>query len=207
MKCPGFSRLIDYLEGKLAATEAGAISAHLDSGCSRCKADRDWYERAVALATSDDSVEPPPWVLNRAIKLFETSRNKPGLVEQVGNLIASLVFDSLARPALVEQRSAVPSSRQLLYKAGDYSIDLVIAQGDQARANVIGQVLREGDFDFECVTGLQLELMSEGRPISATLTNNVGEFAISGIADGKYDLHVEATDVSITIQNLSVAVS
>ena len=74
MSCPGFERIIDYLDGQLAPALAVEVAAHVAAGCGRCAADLAWYERVKSVAAADDSVEPPPWVLKRAVRLFETTR-------------------------------------------------------------------------------------------------------------------------------------
>ncbi|MCI0486783.1 MAG: hypothetical protein L0229_09305, partial [Blastocatellia bacterium] len=140
MKCPSFERLIDYLDGHLGALEASRVAAHIESECLRCAANREWYEKVRLLAASDDLPEPPPWVLKRALRIFENRPVRPRLVERLGQMVASLVFDSLARPAIAGVRSTETSNRQLLYRAGDYSIDLQVAQAPRSQANLIGQV-------------------------------------------------------------------
>lgn len=207
MKCPGFTQLIDYLDGRLSGEKAKSIADHFESGCRNCSASRDWYEHTRAIAASDQTIAPPPWVVKRAVRLFETRKGKPGVAARVGHAIASLIFDSVSRPAPEGARSAQAGNRQLLYCAGDYSIDLVIAQSGQSGADLFGQVLRDGDFEFESVTGLPLELMTRGRRVRSVETNGLGEFAMNGVRQGEYDLKVETAEASITIQNLPLRVS
>ena len=62
MDCPGFARVIDYLDGQLKRELAVEVAAHIAAGCSRCEADYEWYEHVKTVAAADDTVEPPPWV-------------------------------------------------------------------------------------------------------------------------------------------------
>jgi hypothetical protein len=139
--------------------------------------------------------------------LFETRKEKPNVAARVGQAIASLVFDSISRPMPEAARSAHAANRQLLYCAGDYSIDLVIAQSGQSGADMFGQVLRDGDFEFESVKGLPLELTTKGQRVRSVETNGLGEFSMNGLMQGEYDLKVETPEASITIQNLPLKVS
>lgn len=207
MKCPSFERLIDYLDGRLTRTETDSVAAHLIAGCEACAENRRWYERVQAVAASDDSIEPPPWVLKRAVKLFGSKPARPRVIERIGSVVASLVFDSLARPALAGVRSTETANRQLLYLAGDYSIDLQIASSGETRLDLIGQVLRDEGMAFESVAGLSLQLMSGDETIAATVTNEMGEFSISQIDQGEYDLRVETARGSIIVSGLPVAQS
>ena len=118
--------------------------------------------------------------------------------------IAALVFDSLARPALVGVRSTEATNRQLLYSADDYSIDLQIAPASQSSADLVGQILREGEASFESVSNLKLQLSAEGKKIFEASTNAMGEFSIKGIQQGVYDLQIETP--AGTIQALAVPI-
>jgi putative zinc finger protein len=204
MKCPKFEQLVDYLDNRLTEAESARVRAHLATDCQTCTETRAWYEGVRAIAASDESIEPPTWVLKRAVRIFETQHNRPRLVERIGQAVASLVFDSFARPAVSGVRSTETTNRQLLYRAGDYSIDLQVAPSDQSRADLIGQVLREGETTFESVSGLRLEIARGGEKTYSTLTDAMGEFKISGMDCGTYDLRVELSEGSITVPQLPV---
>ncbi len=207
MKCPSFERLIDYLDGRLANEEADRVAAHLASECTHCAPTRDWYVTVRQAASADDSTAPPPWTLKRAIKIFGEKGSRPRLVERLGRAVASLVFDSFAQPALLGVRSTETANRQLLYHAGDYSIDLQVAQLEEARTDVRGQILREGEERFESVAGLKIELLRGGVQGQETLTGETGEFAFERLEPGEYDLRLETGDLSITVYGLSVTPS
>jgi len=205
MTCPGFERLIDHLDGRLTGSEDGRISAHLATGCRVCGETRSWYVSLQTIVTADDSCEPPPWVLKRAVRLFELEQARPRLVERVGQKIASLLFDSQARPAVVGVRSTETANRQLLYRAGAYSIDLQVTPSDQSQADLTGQILKEGETAFQSVAGLSLALSREDEPVCTITTNEMGEFKIKSIQQGEYDLSVETPEGSISVQGLPIA--
>lgn len=117
------------------------------------------------------------------------------------------MFDSLARHAVAGVRSTAASNRQLLYRAGDYSVDLQIAALDESRADLMGQVLRAGEAAFESVSGLALELVRKGETVCSTSTDEMGEFTISGIDFGEYDLRVQTPEGAITVAELPIAES
>jgi hypothetical protein len=200
MRCPGFERLIDYLDNRLDAKDTQRIAAHLATDCADCTATQNWYLQARAIAANDDSVEPPAWVIKRAFRIFETQR--PRLVERLGQAIASLVFDSFTRPAVAGIRSTETTNRQLLYNAGDYSIDLQVVPSGQSHAQLAGQILREGETSFESVANLKLELSAGGKQIFEAFTNAMGEFAISNIEQGIYDLRIETAEGSLTAKSV-----
>jgi hypothetical protein len=149
-------------------------------------------------------VEPPSWVLKQAIRLFESRAARERTSFGFVGAIASLVFDSFARPALVGVRSTETANRQLLYHADDYSIDLQISLSDQPQADLVGQVLRKGDLRFESVAGLPLHLVREGETLRSTATNENGEFVIDSVDCGEYDIRIEAPDLKITVAGIPV---
>jgi hypothetical protein len=203
MKCPGFERLIDYLDGQLSADQSKSVTEHLASGCGKCEASRLWYEHVRAIAASDESVDPPSWVTRRACQLFDRGL-RPNLIQQVGNIIASLLFDSFAQPAVAGVRSTETTSRQLLYSADAYSIDLQISPSDKASATVMGQILHKDDLRFESVSKIPLSLVQGGEAILSTVTNEAGEFVLTEIDCGEYDLLIDTRDMCVTVTGLPV---
>jgi hypothetical protein len=204
MKCPSFERLIDYLDGRLTASEVERIDAHLATDCAHCKADAEWYRTVKSTASEDETSDPPSWVLKRALRIFET-RSKPTLVERLGQAVASLVFDSFARPALAGIRSADAAVRQLLYRAGEFSIDVQVVPAGRSRVNLHGQVLREGELAFESVGQLELELIKDGSTVLSVSTNGLGEFSVNGVEPGVFDLRIHVPERIITVPDVPIA--
>jgi len=205
MNCPNFERLVDFVDRRLEEREATRVAAHLASGCSVCGETTSWYERVRQTAESDDLVAPPAWVFKRAVRIFDTpQQRKPRLSERIGHAIASLVFDSFARPALVGVRSTETTNRQLLYRANDYSIDLQISGLEHTSADLMGQILKENGESFESVCGLKLELTRQDDLMVSAVTNDIGEFKLSGLGQGVYELRVSLSEGSITIPNIPV---
>ncbi|HKV42498.1 MAG TPA: hypothetical protein VJX67_25075 [Blastocatellia bacterium] len=206
MHCPGFEQIIDFVDGALPKSSSAALSEHFRSGCQSCIATRRWYERVCALATSDDTIEPPSWILKRALRLFD-ERRKPGLATRIGELAASLIFDSQAKPSLGGVRSTEGECRQLLYRAGDYNIDVQIGETSPSTVEILGQVLREGDTGFQSVAALPLELFVAGQPIHAVKTNQLGEFNLRDVSQGEYELRITAREGSIIVSGLPVTIA
>ena len=204
MKCPSLESLTDYADGHLTSAESARIADHLATGCATCVEYHEWYEKVRAITAADDSVAPPPWVMKRAVRIFETRQNRPRLVERIGNLVASLIFDSRALPSIAGVRSTETANRQLLYRAGDYSIDLQVGASQQSRCELIGQVLNESETAFDSVAGLKLELAGQEELRHKTVTDRMGEFRIADIRCGEYDLLIELPQGSITITGLPI---
>ena len=204
MKCPTFHQLIDHSDGRLPIAQVADLENHLATGCPSCLETYNWYELVRSIAASDDSVTPPPWVLNRALRIFDKRLQRPNLVERLVQGMAALVFDSFARPAMVGVRSTEASNRQLLYHVGELSVDLRIVQSERAGANLIGQVLSESDPAFESVSGLKVEVIRGDEVLYRSVTDEIGEFKIARLDRGNYDLRIELSEGSITVPDLPV---
>lgn len=207
MKCPSFERIIDYLDNRLPEAEAASVATHLADDCEVCGESRDWYQRVRTVAATDETVAPPPWVLKRAVRIFEMQRDRPGLVERIRHAVASLVFDSFGGAALAGVRSTETANRQLLYRAGEYNIDLQIVPSDYPLAELIGQVLKENEPTFESVAGLKLDITRGDSIVCSAVTGAMGEFKVSGVEQGVYNLRVELPEGSITVPDLPVSES
>lgn len=204
MRCPTLDQLMDYCEGLLSGDNSELITAHLASGCKHCGGNLLWYERIRALATNDTSSEPPSWVLKRAVKLFDEIAARPHAVDRLGRLVASLTFDSLSQPSLAGVRVAESSDRQLLYSAGEYSIDLQLDSSDPLNVDMTGQILRRNESRFESVANLPLTLTSEGAIVHSAVTDTAGGFKINAIERREYELVIETHAAIITIPRLAI---
>src|SRR5262249_23349355 len=177
MKCPSFERLVDYIDGRLSKTDGARVSEHLDAGCRQCQSDKTWYETVKRTASADDTVLPPSWVLKRALRIFENAKGK-AFAGRMREAVATLVFDSLARPIPTGVRSTETATRQLLYKAADFSIDLQVVPAERSHVDLIGQILREGEDAFDSVANLNVELRRSGKPARQVQTNDLGELIL-----------------------------
>lgn len=204
MKCPGFQRLIDFLDGQLAGEEAKQMEAHLGQGCAACLKDRAWYEALRSIARTDEIFKPAPWVRKRAIDLFEDERLKRRDLIGTARAAAQLVYDSVRRLSLAGARPADGSGRQLIYQAAGYNIDIQVAASAKAGADIMGQVLREGEAGFGSVSGLLIDLSRDQRDIWSTTTSSFGEFMMREVDSGQYDLRIETEETIITIEGLPV---
>jgi len=213
MPCPNFEKLIDFADERLAAAEASSVERHLADGCGACRDALAWYAEFVATAQSDASVEPPTWVTRRAVAIFADAKEaaaRRGLRGLVARLRAALVFDSfagaLAGDAL-PARETVGGSRQLLYNALPYDVDLLIASGDAPSELVVtGQVLTPDGDELESVRGLVVTVERCGETVASTETSDLGEFTLTGIAPGIYDLRLASGEREILLAGTPLSV-
>lgn len=99
-----------------------------------------------------------------------------------------LLFDSLSQPGLAGTRSAATRTRQLLYRADPYQIDLQIEfQPESDRIVVTGQLV---DLSHPELVGRDVSvILSDGREfIVNTVTNQFGEFCCEVKNSGDLEL-------------------
>ena len=150
------------------------------------------------------SVEPPPWLTRRAVDLFREARASRGLRGLVARLRAALVFDSLAGDAAADAipaRGAAAPSRQLLYNAAPYDVDLFIAGGSTPDVvSVTGQVLTADEEEFDGVASLVVTVERDGDAVASVRTSDFGEFTLRDIAPGVYDVRLASDTREIVLR-------
>lgn len=209
MSCPTFENLVDFADGRLVGDDVSLVENHLAGGCDACRGALAWYRGVVDTAAGDTSVEPPAWVTRRALDLFRQGRASRGLRGLVSRLRAALVFDSLtAGPdaELAPARSGAGPSRQLLYTASPYDVDLLISAGaDPRRLTVTGQVLVSESEDFGEVGGLTVELADGDTVAGRATTSEFGEFTVEGVQPGLYEVRLVGPNREIVLTRAPIA--
>jgi anti-sigma factor RsiW len=193
-----FARLADMAEGRLSAAESAEESAHL-SGCQRCAGEAERLGRLAALMRADTSEDAPPELLAGVVRMFRAHRPaaaEPGLLRR---LVAALTFDSTRLQPAFGVRSGQPApARQLLFSAGDFDVDLRLAQGVEGWT-VSGQVLGP------CGGGEVEAIADDGSTAARARLNDLCEFTLlPPVAGGTYTLRLRLDGTEIEIPELSL---
>lgn len=147
-----FEQLSDAADGSLPLDQNSA--AHIQS-CEHCSGEFAALERTIGLMRRDDSAAAPAAAFNFAVNLFRSRKafvpqEEKSLVKQI---LATLTMDlSNFAPAFGERSAIVADERQMLFAAGDFDIDLRVAELTEGFA-VRGQVL--GDVPDNCFVRLE----------------------------------------------------
>ena len=101
-----------------------------------------------------------------------------------------MLFDSFRSPILAGTRSTGTTSRQVLYGAGTYRIDVRIEpQLDSERVILIGQVLNSANPE-ERLPELPVTLFKGRKVLAESITKQFGEFQIECELEGGFRLMV-----------------
>jgi len=150
-------------------------------------------KKIISLMERDDSADAPADALKWAKNLYRTRQSATGktLVQKIK---AILQVNIAPNELVFGERSAGASEvRQMLFSAGENSVDLRISKGTKG-LNIQGQVLGEGF--SECVVTM-------GK-YQAT-ANNMSEFKLINIAKGNYNLVLESGEKHIVIEELELS--
>jgi hypothetical protein len=191
-----FETLVDLAEGRIAAAQATALRARvaMDREAAAMLAS---LEELLGLMRSDDSVDAPEHMIQRAARLIrQPAPAAPGVLQRV---IAVLRNDSWTTARLAAGlRSVQAWPRALLLSAGEHELDLqIVPHGEHWQ--IQGQVLGpEGP-------GTAV-LSNDGERYAAAL-NELGEFALAAVAAGRYTLAVRQGTIEIIVNDLEVGPS
>ena len=150
------------------------MEKHLQDGCKRCAKTVSRWQRMRQWAAAEAGYQPPQEAVRIVKAAFAGS--EWAVERKPASSLVEVLFDSFLQPALEGVRSAGSGTRQMLYRADPFQINLQIEVQRGERSVVItGQLL--GLHHPETV-GRDVRLMLSnlrGRVVQAT-TNQFGEF-------------------------------
>ncbi len=162
------------------------MKEHLEQGCKSCSKIVSLWQRVRQTAENEKNCGPPADVVRIAKASLAGSNLKVNQKRQ--DSLAELLFDSFLQPVIEGVRSSSVGTRQMLYRADPFQIDLLIeSQAGGRNIVVTGQLL---DLRHPKIVGhnLQVTLSNlRGRVVQAT-TNQFGEFCQEIENSGKLEL-------------------
>jgi len=166
----------------------------LEAGCSECEQTFRLWAAVLSVADQATQAGPPEFVVGRMKERFSLRRPK-----RLGERIAAqaaLVFDSFRQPMLVGMRaSSGVAARQLLYKAGRYTIKLQVAPGaGDERVSIVGQILDDRDPAGQ-MRDIAVLALRGSKTLDRTVTNPLGEFHLEPDASDKLQLSVDVPEI------------
>jgi hypothetical protein len=189
---------VDFVNDVITSNQRDAMQNHLAAGCKRCKETVSLWQRVSKTAAAEASYQPSVQTVRLAKAAFATT-GLPQPQRESHSLI-EVLFDSFLQPAVAGARSVVIGTRQMLYRADPYQIDIQIEPKPGSNRLVItGQLL---DLSHPGVIGRDIQVTLSNRRGNTVLatTNQFGEF--SGEIENSGDLELSVpgeTDQPIVI--------
>jgi hypothetical protein len=190
---PTTEHLTDLADGRLDDAAADQLRRlAVERGRT---AELEWLERFVARAQRVVIADPPADVRRVLVADFEqwaVDRRRPSLVERI---VGTLTFGGGGRsgPALAGVRGAAAAERQIVVSSESFDIAFHLFD-DDGLVRVEGQVLSLTD---ELPEG-HMEVRVGEVVVVTTPLDDLGEFAITGVPAGSYELVYTTSDREVT---------
>jgi len=177
---------IDFANQAVAVNEKALMEKHLEQGCKRCMETVSLWQKVRHAAAVEGNYQPPEDSVRLAKAAFAGAGLK-GLRKGTGSRI-KVLFDSFLQPVFEGARSSGAVTRQMLYRADPFQIDVHLeAKPGGNRIVVTGQLLDLSN--PEIIARDTRVLLSNMRGhVVHTVANQFGEF--SGELDNSGDLQL-----------------
>ncbi len=174
MKHIEMAQLTNYIRALGGEAQRAAIQAHLASGCRKCRHTTDLLHKVVAAARNDSQVHVPDYALRCARAIFLLQQ--PEKVQILPRIPARLLYDSFREPLPAGLRTQQRLSRQALYQAGDYSLDLRLEnERGSSRVALVGQIQNRKQ-PGKRLGSVPVLLVSGKKILGHAVSNSLGEF-------------------------------
>ncbi len=166
----------------------GDLRSHLANQCPQCVETFNILSRLQTIAGNENSYRAPENAVRMAKLEFEARRTNPNEIP------ASLVFDSLAQPALAGVRSAgTAAARQMVYEAEGMMVDLRFDRPPRSKyISLIGQVLDQRAPRTSVANASVMLWTEKGLVLAETTTNGLGEFHLEFEVQNRLRISIQA---------------
>jgi len=165
---------IDYVNQMTSPKRNDAMKKHLGTGCKQCVKTAALWQKLHNMAAIEASYQPPEAEVRLAKAAFAAAGGAVQRKEK--SSFVEVLFDSFLQPMIAGARSGGLETRQMLYRADPYQIDIQIeAKPEGNRLMITGQLL---DVSSPGVVGrdVKITLSNHRGNVIQTVTNQFGEF-------------------------------
>ena len=181
---------LDLIEGRARESQITFWTSHAEA-CPDCREQlKNWKQLHFSLKNRVLE-SAPQGLVRQAEAIFAAPTD--GWVPKLREILASVVFDSFAQPALAGARGT-GTSRQVVLRAEEFDIHVRIS-GESEKRHMTGQVLARGETSF--VQGAMLHLVHDGKRFESTSVDKLGEFEFQGVPDGLLSLQMDLPHLTI----------
>lgn len=177
---------IDFVNQVAPVSQRDAMQQHMAT-CATCAGTAALWQKVHEQAAAEAAYQPEANAVRMAKAAFAASRFAAAGQKKSANVV-ELLFDSFLQPALAGARSVVIGTRQMLYRADPYQIDIQIEpRPGSNRLLVTGQMLEIGSSVMTAANTHVTISNHRGNSLIVT-TNQFGEF--SGELENSGDLEL-----------------
>jgi hypothetical protein len=171
----------DYARNLASPDQQGQMQAHLAAGCIKCGKIEQLFLKFTKVCVREDAYQVPESTERQVKALFSMGREPRRSPLQ--RMFASLVYDSLNDPQPVGVRGTHQISRQVLFHAGEYSVDLRFEhEKGSASMVLVGQISNQNAPE-DPMAHLPVILLAGQRELARSMSNSFGEFQMEYVPD------------------------
>lgn len=165
---------VEFSRRVLPSAEMDLIQVHLDDRCNECLKSSETWQVIMELLSQEARYQPPESAVTEVKAAYIPEKPWRWLIQVARS--TQLVFDSFRQAMPAAVRACMPSSRQLVYEAEPYVIDLRLEPAPaRKRVMLIGQILNSKNPD-QAVNRADVVLLSGEDIVVSTSANASGEF-------------------------------
>lgn len=178
----------DYVRNVVSAEQHREMLTHLQSGCSKCEKLQALLSRLVTICLRETSFELPRYAEQQVKALMGLARAPRR--SALARLLGSLIYDSQNDPQPAGVRGTHQINRQVMFHAGDYSVDLRFEhEKGSASMVLVGQIANQKAPD-EMLANVPVILVAGDRELTRSISNTFGEFQLEYVPEGDLRLLV-----------------
>lgn len=165
---------VDYARGLLDPVRQASMHHHLSSACGQCNHAAGMFRKVARAAEADARYRVPESEVHCAKAIFVLQQ--PERVQVLPGIVSQLIYDSFREPLPAGMRAQHRISRQTVYTAGDYHLDLWMEhERGSARVILVGQVADRKE-PTRAMGNIPVVLLSRNKVIAHAISNDFGEF-------------------------------
>jgi len=177
----------DYVRNVAPAEQHEQMLAHL-LGCSKCEKIQSLLSRFAGVCLREVKLEIPR-LAEQQVKALVGLARAPRR-STLARLLGNLVYDSLNDPQPVGVRGTHQINRQVMFNAGDYSVDLRFEhEKGSASVVLVGQIANQKAPE-ENLANLPVILVAGNRELTRSISNTFGEFQLEYVPESDLRLLV-----------------
>jgi len=178
----------DYVRNTVPNERHERMLAHLQYGCSKCERVKGVLSKFAAICKREATYDVPRFAEQQVKALMGLAKApRPSAFQRIW---ASLTYDSLNDPQPVGVRGTHQINRQVLFHAGDYSVDLRFEhEKGSASMVLVGQIANQKTPD-EVLANLPVILVAGERELTRSISNTFGEFQLEYVPESDLRLLV-----------------
>ena len=166
---------IDFVNQAVTSNERQQMDKHLRLGCKSCQNTVSLWQRIRASAAVEGNYQPPEGAVRIAKAAFAGAGF--GSRKLRADSRVRVLFDSFLQPMLAGVRSAGAGTRQMLYRADPYQIDVQLEMKPSGnRVVVTGQLLNLSNPKVTAA-GIRILVSNMHGDVVHSVANQFGEFS------------------------------